>query len=330
MGGGGSISSAWSQMFPPKPNFTEQNLPSLAGKVYIVTGSNTGVGKEVAQILYSKNAKVYIVARSEDKSNRAIEAIKKAHPKSTGELVFLKLDLSDLSTIKASAQKFLSKEDKLHVLFNNAGLMGPPQERTPQGYETQLGANSIGTFMFTKLLTPILITTAKIEPPNTVRVVWVSSSGTELVAPKGGGIPMDNLDYHIPQSAAYKYAVSKAGNYLHAVEYAKRHRADGIISNALNPGNLRSELMRNSGGLVKMLAWHVLQHPCIFGAYTELFAGLSPTVTIEKSGDWIVPWGRFMAIRPDLVAATKTEAENGTGVGLKFWEWTEEQIKPYV
>jgi retinol dehydrogenase-12 len=74
----------------------------------------------------------------------------------------------------------------------------------------------------------------------------------------------------------------------------------------------------------------LLLHTPIHGAYTELFAGLSPEVTLEKTGSWIVPWGRFANIRKDLLLATKSEDEGGTGNGLKFWEWTEEQVKPYV
>jgi len=150
-----------------------------------VTGSNTGIGKEVAHILYSKNAKVYVAARSEEKAGRAIEAIKKAFPNSEGELVFLRLDLADLTTIKASAEEFLSKETKLHVLFNNAGiwaqLKGSP--KTVQGHALEIGVNNIGPFMFTKLLTPLLIATARTEPSDTVRVVWVSSVGAELDSP---------------------------------------------------------------------------------------------------------------------------------------------------
>jgi NADP-dependent 3-hydroxy acid dehydrogenase YdfG len=104
--------------------------------VYIVTGSNTGVGKEVAQILYSKHAKVYIFARSLEKANKAIESIKHVFPHSEGELHFIHLDLNDLHTIKNSTEQFLSKETKLHVLFNNAGLMQPPSGSTSaQGYE---------------------------------------------------------------------------------------------------------------------------------------------------------------------------------------------------
>ncbi|KAH8819442.1 short-chain dehydrogenase [Xylogone sp. PMI_703] len=324
------LSSIWTQIRPPKPGFTEDHLTDLLGKVYIVTGSNTGLGKELAQILYSKNAKVYIAARSEEKAKAAIEELQKASPSSKGQLIFLHLDLNDLTTIKASVQEFLSKENKLHVLFNNAGVMAPPPgSKTAQGYEMQLGVNNIGTFMFTKLLTPILVSTAKVEPPNTVRVVWVSSSAADGTSPKGGVI-LDNLDYHVDKMAMYKYSISKAGNYLHAVEFAKRHKADGIISNALNPGNLSTNLVRYQSALVKFILKLLLQYPAINGAYTELFAGLSPDITIEKSGEWIIPFGRTLPMRKDVVESTKTKEEGGTGVGLKFWEWTEEQITPYL
>lgn len=142
--------------------------------------------------------------------------------------------------------------------------------------------------MFTKFLTPLLISTAKTEPPHTVRVIWVSSSAAELFSPKAAGVPMDNLDYHKNESAQYKYGVSKAGSYLYSVEFAKRYKDTGVISLALNPGNLRSDLGRHLGFLYKKTLG-LVQYPTIFGAYTQLFAGLSPKVTIEKSGEWGEP-----------------------------------------
>ena len=188
------------------------------------------MGKELAQILYSHNAKVYVAARSKEKASKAIESIKAAFPKSAGELVFLSLDLDDLTTIKKSAEEFLSKEKKLDVLWNNAGVMIPPQgSKTKQGYELQLGTNNVAPFLFTKLLTPILASTAKTSPTGSVRVVWVSSSAAEGFSPTNG-VDMDNLDYKTDKSAWHKYGVSKAGNVLHCKEYAKRHEADGIIS----------------------------------------------------------------------------------------------------
>lgn len=227
-----------------------------------------------------------MAARSKEKAVKAIEEIKANSPRSNGELVFLHLDLADLTTIKASAQEFLSQESKLHVLFNSAGVMHPPQgSKTAQGYELQLGTNNVGTFMFTKLLTPTLVATAQTEPRDTVRVVWVSSSAAEMFAPNGG-VELENLDYHNDKHLTIKYAISKAGNYLHATEYAKRYRDDGVISVSLNPGNLDSELFRTLGSITRKVLRLLSLYPPIYGAYTELFAGLSPEVTLEKSGDW--------------------------------------------
>jgi len=200
-------------------------------QIFIVTGSSGGIGKELAQILYGHNAKVYIAARSGEKATQAIETIKQAHPESKGELVYLHLDLADLTTVKASADEFLRNEKKLDVLWNNAGVMIPPQGSvTKQGYELQLGTNNLGPFLFTKFLTPILAKTAQTAPPGSVRVVWVSSSSARRTSPTTGGVDMSNLDYKIDHGHWYKYGTSKAGNILHSSEYAKRYGKDGIIS----------------------------------------------------------------------------------------------------
>lgn len=112
-------------------------------------------------MLYAKHGKVYIAARSESKAQNTIDEIKALHPTSAGSLEFLKLDLGDLSTIKASAMEFLTKESRLDVLWNNAGVMVPPQDsKTVQGYELQVGMNNIAPFLFTQLLQPVLLSTA--------------------------------------------------------------------------------------------------------------------------------------------------------------------------
>ncbi|KAI0018959.1 hypothetical protein F4780DRAFT_748572 [Xylariomycetidae sp. FL0641] len=321
--------SALSQAMPGKPTFTEKDIPDKSGQVFLVTGANTGVGKEVAQILYSKNGTVWVAARNEEKGNNAIKSIKEACPESKGTLHFLHLDLSDLTTIKKAAETFLAQESKLHVFFNNAGVMIPPKgSKTAQGYELQLGTNNLGHFLFTQLLTPILVETAKTAPKNTVRVVWVSSSAADHLSPKGG-VELDNLDYKRDMINIYKYGVSKAGNYYQSAEFARRHRDDGIISVALNPGNLKSELDR-SANCLQMIFRYATTYPTINGAYTELFAGVSEDVTLEHTGGWIVPWGRFSDIRSDLEQGSKPESEGGTGIAQKFWEWCEEQTKSYA
>jgi retinol dehydrogenase-12 len=188
------------------------------------------VGKELAQILYAHDAKVYVAARSKERAGQVMEEIRANFPASKGELVYLHLDLEDLSTIKASAEEFLGKEDRLDVLWNNAAVMNTPAgSKTKQGYELQLGTNNIAPFLFTKLLTPVLVKTAKTAPKGSVRVVWVSSSAAEAIAPVGG-VDTNNLDYKKDLSGWMKYGVSKGGNILHSNEFAKRHEEDGIIS----------------------------------------------------------------------------------------------------
>ena len=127
------------QLFPPKPTWTTADVPDQAGKVVIVTGGSGGIGQETARVsehptivyclllttnvcylkvLLSKGAKVYIAARSQEKSQKAIDELKKE----TGNeaVFFLKLDLTDLVAIKTAAEEFIGKESELHGLYNNA------------------------------------------------------------------------------------------------------------------------------------------------------------------------------------------------------------------
>ena len=196
--------------------------------MFIVTGSSSGVGEQLAQILYQHNAKVYVAARSSEKANKAIDGIKSRYPESKSQLIFLHLDLNDLSSIKKSAESFLSQEDRLDVLWNNAGVMAPPKgTKTAQGFDPQFGTNNLAPFLFTKLLLPTLTKTAKSAPTDSVRVVWVSSTAA-ILAPKPA-INFDKMDYN-KDIIWNKYGRSKAGNVLHSSELARRTKGDGIIS----------------------------------------------------------------------------------------------------
>lgn len=326
-----SLSSVFTQNFPPKPTFTEKDLPDLSGKICIVTGANTGLGEELSRMPYVKNAKVYMTARSEEKTEKAIQDIRAAVPKSTGALVPLVLDLADLTTIKASVDRFLNAET-IHTLFNNAGYMGPegPVERTAQGYEMHLEVNCLGPFLFTKLLTPTLVATARDEsvPPNTVRVIFLSSFAAELFAEKNVGVDIDNLDYRANKPSKYRYGIRKAADWGYAVELSRRYRGEGVIALGVNPGNLRSELFRHQSRAFRLLTGPA-NYPVVNGAYTELWAGLSPEVTVDKAGGYVAPFGRFLRVRRDLEAATKSEAEGGNGTFERFWDWSEEQVGKY-
>ena len=162
---------------------------------------------------------MYAASHSREKAERAFNSMKKAHPTSTGQLVFLEADLNDLTTIRKTAETFLGAETRLDVLFLNAGVMTPPKgSKTAQGHELQFGTNSLAHFLVVEHLKPLLSRTAAAAPTNSVRVVWVSSSVAQMMAPKPA-INFENMDYKKDEMAFVKYGRSKAGNILQATEF---------------------------------------------------------------------------------------------------------------
>ncbi|RXG42280.1 hypothetical protein VDGE_07272 [Verticillium dahliae] len=306
-----------STFLPYKATLTEENLPDQSGKVFIVTGGNSGVGKELVKILYQHNARVWIATRSKERTDEAIAEIKKAHPKSQGQLLFLKLVLDDLTTIKQSASQFTSQETRLDVIWNNAGVMLPAEgSKTAQGFELQLGVNSLAHFLFIKFLTPLLQETAKTAPPRSVRIVWVSSMSADF-APKPA-IDFGNMDYHKEEDNMTKYNRSKVGNLIHAAEFDRRFPESNIVSVSLNPGLLKTNLQRNFGAAQKFQV-KLMGKPAKYGAYTELFAGLDSSITSKDK--WITPFGRREEPRADIV-----EPE----LGKRYWDWCEDQVRSFL
>lgn len=108
-------------------------------------------------MLYAKNGRVYIAGRSADKAEKAISAIRASAPSATGTVSFIHLALDDLTTIKTTVDQFKTKETKLHVLWNNAGVSQPPAgSKSKQSFELQLATNCLGPFLLTKFLLPCL------------------------------------------------------------------------------------------------------------------------------------------------------------------------------
>lgn len=235
------------------------------------------------------------------------------------------IDFNDLKTIKPAVDDFLAKETTLDVLFNNAGIMIPPKSTTTaQGYEAQLGTNTIGPFLFTKLLTDMLMKTASSRAYGDIRVVWVSSSAAANFSPKGG-VELSKIDQFLNSgySKWQLYGISKAGNILQSAEMARRYGGSGLKSVAIDPGNLQTNLYQNMPRWQHIIAKKLALKPAIYGAYTELYAAFSPDV---QNGSWIEPWGRVAELRNDIGTACKLESEEGTGAAKHFWEWCEKEV----
>jgi len=246
-------------------------------------------------------------------------------------MVFLNVDLSDFKTIKPAVQEFMSKESRLDVLTNNAGVMMPPKDsKDAQGHELQMGTNCLGHFLFAKLLLPRLVETAKTAPAGSVRVTWASSGAVSLFAPKDGVMfkGNDKAPDQFYGSREAIYGASKAGDTYLATEFALRYGSHGIISVSFNPGNLKTDLQRHLTKFQVALTKPLLYEPK-FGGYTELWCACSPDLTAEHNGAYVAPWGRILDPRSDVVNGMKRTSQGGSGVAEKFWEWCDEETKQY-
>ena len=254
------------QLFPGKPTFTQNSIPNQNGKVFMVTGGNSGLGFELVKILYSKGARVYMASRTASKAKEAIASIKESIPHSTGSITFIPLDLADLTSIKTAISAFASQESKLHILWNNAGVgLCPGSAKTEQGYEMAMGTNALAPYLFTQLMLPFLQSAAKTAPPNTVRIVFTGSPAVDGWSPK-------NFLHELSTpgtDAQRNYASSKAANWLLASEFTSRVKDDGIIALCNNPGNLRTKIWDDAPVVVQYML-KVTMHPPVYGAYTNL------------------------------------------------------------
>ncbi|CAH0600357.1 unnamed protein product [Chrysodeixis includens] len=212
----------------------------LTGKTAIVTGCNTGIGKETVMDFYKRGGKVIMACRSVDKAQAAkidIEKLCKDLP-NTGKIVVEKCDLSSLTSVRQFAKKVLDTEPQINILVNNAGVMMCPKGETEDGFETQFGTNHLAHFLLTLLLLP------RIRNSTPARIVTVSS-----VAHERNAINFNDVNYkNRPYGASEAYSQSKIANILFSRELATKLKANniqGINTYSLHPGVIKTELLRH-------------------------------------------------------------------------------------
>jgi retinol dehydrogenase-12 len=245
------------------------SVSDLEGRTFLVTGANTGIGRETVRGLAERGATVFLASRSEAKAQVVIDDINSAP--GAGELSFLPLDLGDLESVRACAQAFLDTGKPLHGLINNAGLAGQ-RGLTASGFEVQFGTNHVGPF----LLTSLLLERLKQSGPS--RIVNVSSEAHYRAAA---------IDYEAVRrptksmTALSEYAVSKLANLLHAQELARRLEGAGVTTYALHPGVVASDIWRGIPWPIRSLMKLRMLSPAE-GAQTSLYCATSPEVAGES------------------------------------------------
>ena len=204
----------------------------LSGKVCVITGASSGLGRESARALAAAGAQVILAARNADALSEAARWVRAEVPDAQTSTV--QLDLTSLAGVRTGAAAIRDIAPAIHVLMNNAGVMFTPFGRTRDGFEIQIGTNHFGHFELTRLLVP------QLSAAGNARIVTLSS----------GGHVMGDVDFDDPnwESREYDkfvaYGASKTANILHAMEADRRLRGLGIRAYAVHPGTVATSLAR--------------------------------------------------------------------------------------
>jgi retinol dehydrogenase-12/retinol dehydrogenase-13 len=301
-------------------------------KHVLITGGTSGLGFESARVLLNAGARVTITSRTEAQGLKAVERLEGLTGKKAVHEV---LDLGDLTSVKSCASRLLAKNEPIHVLMNNAGLMACPLGTTVQGHEMQLGVNHIGHFLLTKLLLPLLALAGTEQVK--ARVVNLSSMGAYLYAPPQG-LFWDDLSGDKEYNKWTRYGQSKLANCLFSHELNKvcAKKKLPVESFVLHPGAiLETDLMRHNSLLPVLgenlyLNWNSpdrLGH--IFlgtmktvqqGAATQVYCSAAPG--LEPAG-WYVDCKEVGAYVRHPLAADDTTSE-------RLWVLSEEIVKDFV
>lgn len=244
----------------------DNDLP-LADKVAVVTGANTGIGKETARELARMGASVALVCRRQSTGETARQEI--ISDTANDDVALYTADFGSLAQIRAVAGKLKAAYPAIHILVNNAGIIYPQRQVSEEGFELTLAVNHLAHFLLTNLLMENL------RSSGGARIVNVSSS-----AHKSGTIDRSDLMLTKDYSMTRAYSQAKLANVLFTRELARRLDGTGITANALMPGVIASDFGRDFKGVVKVLFRFVrlfLMKPPK-GARTSVFLAASPDV----------------------------------------------------
>ena len=265
--------------------WTQNDIPDMTGKVVIITGANSGLGLESTKAIAAKGATIVMACRNMSKAEKAKAEVLAGQ--ANAKLDVMALDNASLDSVRAFADAFKGKYDRLDLLLNNAGVMAIPRTETADGFEMQLGVNHFGHFALTGHLIDMLTSTPGARIHNT------SSS-----AAFGGAINFDDLMGEKSYSRWMAYGQSKLANAAFSTELNRRLQAAGhdAIANSSHPGLVMTNLQANS-----------LEH--------------SGAPLVERIGYRI--FGRLMAqdismgVLPQLMASTAPDAKGGVFYGPK-------------
>jgi NAD(P)-dependent dehydrogenase (short-subunit alcohol dehydrogenase family) len=273
----------------------------MEGKVVLITGGTSGIGKASATALAAMGAEVVVSGRNKVQGDKALAEIRRD---SGSEKVFLMLaDLAVQTEVRTIAEAFKEQRDRLDVLVNNAGLIRSKRVETPDGMELTRAVNHLAPFLLTNLLLDLL----KGSAPS--RIITVSSE-----ARRNAKIDFDDLQSRRRYRAFPVYGMTKLANILFTYELAERLRGTGVVANCVHPGGVNTNFGNNnrSLGLLLFRAFKPLMRTPQRGADTIVYLASSPEAGRMS--------GKYLTDRKEVSPAQP----RGEALQKRLWEISEE------
>lgn len=275
--------------------WNSDNIPNQNGKVVVITGATSGLGKEATKILAEKDAKVVMAVRNTQKAEGVVQELKRTFP--NAKIDIKQLELNSLKSVQAFAEGMKNSYNRLDILINNAGVMACPFSKTEDGFEMHIGVNHLGHFALTGHLMPLL------EKTKSSRIVVTSS-----IAHRIGKINFDDINWNIRSyKRAKAYGDSKLANLYFAYELVRKlkDKANAPMITMSHPGWTKTELDRHSG--VAYFFGNFLAQTVEMGTLPTLIAAIDEKA---KTGNYYGPSKLFEIIGHPLIVKSNKLSHN--------------------
>jgi len=283
----------------------------LDGQVVIVTGANSGIGKETAREFVKRGAKVILACRDEAKGQATVRELSKEG----GKAVFAKLDLASLKSVEEFCKKILRTEASIDILVNNAGVFCLDKTITADGYELQFQVNHLSHFLLTNLLID------KLKAQDGGRIINVSSVAHWMSI----GIPKDVNWGMVRYNGFLAYANTKFANVLFTEELTKRLKGTSVSAYSVHPGGVSTNLGRNLAEYLPTQLTEVLNTAFNWvaktpeqGAMTTLFCSLAPNLPSGYYDEMKRGWVNPLANNEDMTKVLWEQSEEFLGYKTKI------------
>lgn len=279
----------------------------MEGKDCLITGSTSGIGKQIAVGLAKMKANVILVGREKARCEATLEEIRKNVSSKTdkNQISYLVADLSSQTSIHMLVKEFLASHERLDILVNNAGVFLPRRITTVDGIEYTFAVNHLAPFLLTNLLFE------KIKASTPSRIITTSS-----VAHRGAKLNLDDLQFERGHYNSLKaYGQSKLANILFTKELSRRSNGSGVTANCFHPGGVRTNLVQ-SGPWYYRLIWTIISPFLISpekGANTAIYLATSSEVEGKS--------GKYFAKRKEV---RLSDTANDQDAAVRLWRLSEE------